>query len=285
MDKSHGMNFALVYDYNKRTGRFCLMDYAKTTPAEMREIIRRGEFVKPTSGLCAGYAQANLVILPKELAFDFMVFAQRNPKPCPVLDITEPGSPEPKITAPSADLTTDLPLYRVYKYGQVVDEPKEIKKYWKDDMVGILLGCSFTFESALLEGGIPVRHIEEKCNVPMYITNIQCKEGGVFKGPMVVSMRPIPGSMISRAVTLTNRVPAVHGAPVHIGSPEAIGIKDIARPDFGDSVTINPGEIPVFWACGVTPQAVAINMKPEIMITHFPGYMFITDLKDRELQV
>lgn len=262
-----------------------MMDYAKMTPAEMRKLIRKGEYVKPTSGVCAGYTQANLVILPHKLAFDFLIFAQRNPKPCPVLDITEPGSPEPRIMAPGADLSTDLPLYRVYRHGQVVDEPEEISKYWREDLVGILLGCSFTFESALLEGGVPVRHIEDKCNVPMYITNIQCKEGGVFKGPMVVSMRPIPGSLVPKAVALTAKFPAVHGAPVHVGSPEAIGIKDITKPDFGDSVTIKPGEIPVFWACGVTPQAVAINMKPEIMITHSPGYMFITDIKDRELQV
>jgi uncharacterized protein YcsI (UPF0317 family) len=244
-----------------------------------------GEYSKPTSGLCPGYAQANLVVLPKDLALDFMIFVQRNPKPCPVLDITEAGNPDPKKAAPGADIRTDIPLYRVYKKGELIDEPTDILSYWREDLVAFLLGCSFTFEKGLQKAGIPVRHIEEGCNVPMYITNIECMKGGIFQGPMVVSMRPIPGRLIPEAVRCTSRYPAVHGTPVHVGAPEEIGIKDIDKPDFGDRVTIKKGEIPVFWACGVTPQAVAMKVKPELMITHSPGHMFITDIREEELEI
>ncbi len=261
-----------------------MSEYRDATPARMRELIRKEQYTEPTSGVCSGYAQANLVILPRDLALDFMIFAQRNPKPCPVLDVTEAGNPEPKLMAPGADIRTDIPRYRVYRKGIMVDEPLNILDYWREDLVGFLLGCSFTFERALMDAGIPVRNIEENCNVPMYITRIQCTEGGVFRGPLVVSMRPVPGRLVPEAIRSTARYPAVHGAPVHVGDPEAIGIKDIDKPDFGDRVTINKGEIPVFWACGVTPQAVAMNVKPEIMITHSPGHMFITDISDRELQ-
>ena len=167
----------------------------------------------------------------------------------------------------------------------LVDEVLNLENYWRADLVAFLLGCSFTFESPLLDANIPVRHIEEKCNVPMYITNIQCKPAGIFHGPTVVSMRPMSEKDAIRAIQITSRFPAVHGAPLHVGDPEVIGIKDINKPDFGDSVTIKPGEIPVFWACGVTPQAVAMAVKPEIMITHAPGYMFVSDLKDEGLSV
>ncbi|MDI6706993.1 MAG: putative hydro-lyase [Bacillota bacterium] len=262
------------------------MDSLRTVnPSDVRTIIRMGEYSKPTSGLCPGYAQANLVVLPKDLALDFMIFVQRNPKPCPVLDITEAGNPDPKKAAPGADIRTDIPLYRVYKKGELVDEPTDILSYWREDLVAFLLGCSFTFEKGLLKAGIPVRHIEEGCNVPMYITNIECMKGGIFQGPMVVSMRPIPGRLIPEAVRCTSRYPAVHGTPVHVGAPEEIGIKDIDKPDFGDRVTIKKGEIPVFWACGVTPQAVAMKVKPELMITHSPGHMFITDIREEELEI
>lgn len=262
------------------------MENLKTmNPQEVRQLIRKGDFTGPTSGLCPGYVQANLVILPKEIAFDFMIFANRNPKPCPVIDITEPGKPVPSLVAPDASIITDLPKYRIYLRGELSEEVLNIGDYWREDFVGFLLGCSFTFESALIRAGIPIRHIEENKNVPMYITNIKCKNAGIFEGPMVVSMRPVHYDLVVKAVQVTSRFPSVHGAPVHIGNPKAIGIKDIDRPDFGDPVTIKDGEVPVFWACGVTPQAVAMRAKPDIMITHSPGHMFISDIREEELSI
>ena len=255
------------------------------SPRAVREQIRRGELLRPTAGLCPGYVQANLAVVPKDLAYDFLLFCQRNPKPCPVLDVTDVGSPEPRILAPGADLRRDIPRYRVWKHGELVDEPDHVEKYWRDDLVAFLLGCSFTFESALLKADVPVRHIEEDRNVPMYITNIACRPAGFFHGSTVVSMRPMSPEQAIRAVQVTSRFPGVHGAPLHIGDPAAIGIDDVHQPNFGDAVTIKPGEVPVFWACGVTPQAVAMAVKPELMITHAPGYMFIGDLRDEELAV
>jgi uncharacterized protein YcsI (UPF0317 family) len=254
-------------------------------PKEVRQKIREGLFNGQTSGQCPGYAQANLVVLPMHYALDFLIFCQRNPKPCPLLDVTEPGNPEPKLIAPGADITCDLPKYRVYEKGELKGEFTDIKDYWTKDMMGFLLGCSFTFEKALIGAGIPVRHIEEKHNVPMYITNIECSPAGLFHGPMVVSMRPIPKEIVVRAVQVTSRFPQVHGAPVHIGDPEDIGIKDISKPDFGDMSTIYNNEVPVFWACGVTPQAVAMKVRPDVMITHAPGHMFISDKKDEDYSV
>jgi uncharacterized protein YcsI (UPF0317 family) len=259
------------------------INYENLKPSEARQLIREGVLTGPTAGIALGYTQANLVILPKELAYDFLLFAFRNPKPCPILDVTDVGSPEPKGVAKGADLRTDIPKYRIYKKGVLEAEVNDIRDYWRDDFVAFLLGCSFTFEKALLENDIPVRHIEEGKNVPMYITNIETRPAGIFHGYMVVSMRPIPQNLVVRAVQVTSRFPSVHGAPVHIGDPKAIGIASLDKPDFGDPVEIKAGEVPVFWACGVTPQAVAMKSKPEIMITHSPGHMFITDLKDEML--
>lgn len=250
---------------------------------ELRLAIRLGEYTQPTPGLAPGYAQANLVILPQKYAFDFFLFCQRNPKPCPVLDVTEPGSPVPRLVAPDSDLRTDLPRYRIWEHGELKAEVTDITSYWREDLVAFLLGCSFTFEAALIGANIPVRHIEEGCNVPMFITNRQCLSAGIFHGPMVVSMRPIPPELVVRAVQVTSRYPFVHGAPVHIGDPHVIGVKDLMKPDFGDPVNFKVGEVPVFWACGVTPQAVAMEAKPDYMITHAPGHMFITDLKNEQL--
>ncbi len=261
------------------------MDFSKMAPKEVRQIIREGKITTFTSGMCNGYAQANLAILPKELAFDFLLFTQRNPKPCPVLDVTEIGNSEPKVAAPGADLRFDIPKYRIYRYGELTDEVTDLSKYWRDDLVAFLLGCSFSFEGPMLDAGLEVRHITDNHNVPMYITNIQCKPAGVFSGPMVVSMRPMTPKNAIRATQVTSRMPSVHGAPIHFGDPAAIGIKDIMKPDFGDPSTIKPGEVPVFWACGVTPQAVAMSVKPEFMITHAPGHMFITDLLNADLSV
>ncbi len=250
------------------------------TPSELRKLCRTGDMTTPTPGLAAGYNQANLVILPKSVAFDFLLFCHRNPKPCPVLDVTEVGNPEPQFVAPGADLRTDLPRYRIFRHGEIVEEVTDIKHLWKDDFVGFLIGCSFSFEAAMLNANIPVRHIQESKNVPMYKTNIPCQSAGIFSGFLVVSMRPLSPSNAIRAVQITSRFPKAHGAPVHWGNGEEIGIANIDKPDFGDAVTINPGEFPVFWACGVTPQVALLQAKPEIAITHSPGHMFITDLKD-----
>ncbi|MGF6947865.1 uncharacterized protein YcsI (UPF0317 family) [Neobacillus sp. B4I6] len=247
---------------------------------ELRSLLRKNEFTGPTAGFAPGHTQANLVILPKDLAYDFLLFCQRNPKSCPLLEVTDSGSPVPKLTAPNADLRFDLPKYRIYKKGVLVEELNDIGEYWKDNMVAFLIGCSFTFENSLIENGLVIRHIEENRNVPMYITNIPCQPAGVFQGNLVVSMRPFLASDAIRAVEVTSRFPAVHGSPVHIGNPEEIGIQNLAKPDFGDSVTVKEGELPVFWACGVTPQSVAMSSKPDLMITHAPGHMFITDVKD-----
>lgn len=261
------------------------MDLSKASPAEVRAMIRTGEITGQTSGMCDGYAQANLAILPKDLAFDFLLFTQRNKKPCPVLDVTEAGSPVPRLTAPGADIRTDIPRYRIYRKGELTDEVTDLSSFWRDDLVAFLLGCSFSFEAPMIEAGLEVRHITDHHNVPMYKTNIECVPAGVFHGPMVVSMRPMKPADAIRAVQITTRMPFVHGAPIHIGDPEAIGIHDIDKPDFGEPSEIRPGEVPVFWACGVTPQAVAMAVKPEFMITHAPGHMFITDIPNASLAI
>lgn len=258
-------------------------DLFHASPRMVRSMIRQGELVRPTAGMCGGYAQGNLVVLPKELAYDFLLFAQRNPKPCPLLEVSDEGSREFSITAPGSDIAVDIPKYRVYENGVLTGEYEDVSPFWRGDFVSFLIGCSFTFESPMMEEGVPVRHIENGRNVPMYITNIECKSAGVFSGPMVCSMRPIPGSLVSRAALVSGRYPKVHGAPVHVGDPSLIGIHDVMKPEFGDPPDIRPGEIPVFWACGVTPQAVCMNTKPPIVITHAPGYMFITDVKNGDL--
>jgi uncharacterized protein YcsI (UPF0317 family) len=259
-------------------------DLRHATAADVRSACRSAKFAGPTPGLAPGYVHANLVIVPRDLAFDFLLFCQRNPKPCPLLDVTEPGDPEPRGVAPGADLRTDLPAYRVFLRGELVDEPTDVRSYWRDDLVAFVIGCSFTFETALVQAGVPVRHVELGCNVPMYRTNIDCRSAGVFRGPMVVSMRPLTPAHAVTATRICARFPRAHGTPVHFGDPAAIGIRDIARPDFGDPVEFRPGEVPVFWACGVTPQAVVMTARPEFVITHKPGHMFLTDLKDTDLE-
>ena len=255
------------------------------SPSEIRELIRRGDLLRPTCGLAPGYTQANLVILPKEFSFDFFLFCQRNPKPCPILEVLEPGKYQPALLAPTADIRVDVPLYRVYQNGELISEERDITKYWSSELVSFLLGCSFTFEAALIKAGISLRHIDEGKNVTVYVTNIETIPAGIFSGPLVVTMRPIPTAKVVRAIQITSRFPGVHGAPVHIGEPEKIGITNLARPDYGDAVEIKDNEVPVFWACGVTPQAVALKSKTPLMITHSPGYMFITDLLDEDLSV
>ncbi len=248
-----------------------------STPREIRETIRRGQWARPTSGLAPAFAQANLVILDRSLAFELLLFCVRNPKPCPILEIMEPGVWEPRITAPGADIRTDVPLYRVWKQGELLAETPDITAHWNDNLVTFLLGCSFSFESALMAAGIPVRNIEEGRNVSMYTTNRPCIPAGPFSAPLVVSMRPIPDDQVVRAVQVTSRYASVHGAPVHIGDGTALGIRDLGRPDFGDPVTIRDGETPVFWACGVTSSLAVLSARPDLCLTHSPGHMFITD--------
>jgi uncharacterized protein YcsI (UPF0317 family) len=250
--------------------------------SELRALVRNKEWNKPTTGIAAGYVQANLVMLPEEEAFHFLLFCVRNPKPCPILDVLEPGQTEPRI-APGADLRTDLPKYRVYEKSALKAEVDEVTQFFHQGMVSFLLGCSFSFENAMLASGLPVRNIEEGKNVSMYVTNIPCIPSGPFACPMVVSMRPMKREQAVRAVQVTTRFHLTHGAPIHIGSPEEIGIKDLSRPDFGDPVTIHPGEVPLFWACGVTSTLAALSASLPLVITHAPGHMFVSDLKDEQM--
>jgi len=250
---------------------------SEKTPKEIRESIRKGEYRGDTANLAPGRIQANLVILKKNLALDFLSFCTVNPKPCPVIEVTSPGDPVPRISAPDADIRTDLGSYRVFKNGKLAEECSDIKKYWNDEMVAFLIGCSYSFEWILRSAEIPLRHVEENCTVPVYTTNIQLNKVGIFEGTMAVSMRPLRPEDAIKAIQITSRYPLVHGAPVHFGFPEKIGI-DINKPDFGNRVTINDGEIPLFWACGVTPQIVAMESGVEFMITHSAGHMFLTDL-------
>lgn len=253
------------------------------SPRGIRAIIRKGKWDKPTTGMAMGYAQANLVILPEKYAFDFFLFCQRNPRPCPLLEVLEPGMYSPVFLAAGADVRTDAPRYHFYVKGQRTASPKSVKALWRKDFVTFFLGCSFSFEEAMIRTGIPVRHIEEEKNVPMYVTNIECRPAGIFHGPMVVTMRPVMSEKVVRAVQVTSRYASVHGGPIHIGDPKAIGIKNLGEPDFGDPVTVQKGEVPVFWACGVTPQAAVMAAMPDICITHAPGHMFITDILNEEL--
>jgi uncharacterized protein YcsI (UPF0317 family) len=252
------------------------------TPKAVRKRIRSGQWNKPTSGTALGHVQANLVMVPKDAAFDFLLFCVRNPKPCPILDVLEPGQVEPRI-AQGADLRTDLPKYRVFEQGEFRAEVEEVSDLFTEETVSFLLGCSFSFENALQAAGIKIRNIEEGKNVSMYITNMDCRPAGRFSAPLVVSMRPMKPEQAVRAVQVTTRFHLTHGAPVHIGSPEEIAIKDLSRPDFGDPITILPGEIPVFWACGVTSGLAATSTPLPLVITHAPGHMFVSNLRDEDL--
>ena len=262
-------------------------NFAQMSPAQVRALIREGKITQPTTGMCDGYAQGNLVVLPKELAWDFLLFCQRNPKSCPLLEVADAGSRTFPVFGAGSDIARDIPKYRVYENGVMTGEYTDVSRFFDEpgrELVSFLIGCSFSFESALLEAGVPVRQIEEGVNVPMYNTNIPCASAGVFSGNMVVSMRPIPHEQVVQAVQISGAIPKVHGAPIHIGDPSVIGIDDISKPDFGDAVDIHEGEVPVFWPCGVTPQSVVMNVKPKFAITHAPGCMLITDTKNISLK-
>jgi len=248
-----------------------------------RLAIRRGEFRAPTAGLAPGYVQGNLAILPQAYAADFLLFCTRNPKPCPLIGVSEPGNPAMPALGADLDIRTDIPQYSLFENGEHAGDLDDLSAVWRDDFVTFAIGCSFSFEAALVEAGIPMRHIEQSKNVAMYRTNIATQAAGPFGGPLVVSMRPMSAAHAIRAIQITSRFPGVHGAPVHFGNPREIGIADIDRPDYGDVMEIKPGEVPVFWACGVTPQSAIRAARPAISITHKPGCMLITDLRNSAL--
>ena len=252
---------------------------------QVRQNSRQGIFTQPTAGAAPGFVQANLVVLPKSLAADFMLFCQRNPKPCPLLSISDPGSTFFPGYGDDLDIRTDIPRYRVWRNGELIDEVSNVTTYWRDDLISFAIGCSFSFEEALVAEGLDVRHISCASNVPMYRSNISTQSAGPFHGPLVVSMRPFKPADAIRAIQLTSKFPSVHGAPVHIGDASQIGISDLSKPDFGEPVEVRAGELPVFWACGVTPQAVLMASKPEFCITHAPGYMLVTDKLNAHLAI
>ena len=255
------------------------------SPAELRQKIRNGAHKGNTSGLCAGYVQCNLVILPADWAEDFLAFCEANHKPCPLIAVSQPGEFNLTKLGADIDIRSDIPSYRVFENGQLRNEVNDISDLWRDDLVAFLLGCSFSFEEALIAEGLDVRNVTEAVNVPMYRTNIDCTAVGQFAGQMVVSMRPFAPPEALRAAEISGRFPSVHGEPVHYANPEHIGITDIDQPDYGDSVTIKEGEHPLFWACGVTPQVALENAKPPFCITHSPGSMLVTDMKNSDLAV
>lgn len=252
------------------------------TPAEFRDAVRAGLHTTPTAGICPAFTQGNLVILPRDYADEFLRFARLNPKSCPIIGMTEPGDTRvPELGG--VDVMADFPTYCVFRDGEQVDEVHHLRDLWRDDLVGFVIGCSYSFEGALLDAGVPIRHIEQRTNVPMYVTNIANGQAGRFGGNLVVSMRPMSAAQAIRAVQVTSRFPSVHGAPVHLGDPSLIGIADVDAPSFGDRSVIHPGEIPVFWACGVTPQQAILSARPSLAITHKPGHMVVTDIRNSHL--
>ncbi|MCD0502909.1 putative hydro-lyase [Bordetella petrii] len=262
-----------------------VQDLAPQRGRAVRMDARNGRLASPTAGLAAGNVQANLAILPAALAADFLLFCQRNPKACPLLAMSGPGDPALPELGHDIDIRTDLPRYRVWRHGELAQEPTDVRDVWRDDLVSFLIGCSFSFEEALLAEGIEVRHIACQSNAPMWRCSIPTRAAGPFSGPLVVSMRPFAPADAIRAIQITSRFPSVHGAPVHIGDPSLIGIQDLQRPDYGDAVPVRAGEIPVFWACGVTPQSVIATARPDLCITHAPGHMLVTDLLNSRLAV
>jgi uncharacterized protein YcsI (UPF0317 family) len=251
----------------------------------IRLACRDGSLTGTTSGMAPGFVQGNLAVLPADLAADFLRFCQANPRPCPIIGVSDVGSPKVPVLGRDLDIRTDLPGYRVWKDGELVAETGDVSEWWRDDLVSFVIGCSLSFEEALLDEGIPLRHVERSIRVPMFRTSIPCAPAGRFSGPMVVSMRPLKPAQAIRAIQITSRFPAVHGAPVHIGHPEQIGISDLSKPDYGDPVEVLPDEIPVFWACGVTPQSVIAEVKPSFAITHAPGCMLVTDRRNTEFAI
>jgi uncharacterized protein YcsI (UPF0317 family) len=252
-------------------------------PREVRRAIRRREHTGHTAGLAPGYVQGNLCIVPQQYAADFLLFCQRNPKPCPVLGVSEPGDPRIPALGEDLDIRTDIPSYRIFEDGKFARDVPDLRDVWRKDLVAFVLGCSFSFEEALMEAGLPLRYVEQKTNVPMFRTSVDTVPAGPFRGKLVVSMRPFKPADAIRAIQITSRFPSVHGAPVHLGRPDLIGIQDLSKPWVGDPTEVREDEIPLFWACGVTPQSVALDARLPLVITHTPGHMLVTDLKNADL--
>lgn len=259
-------------------------DLSSLSPQALRPHIRAGRVTGQTAGLAPGYLQGNLAILPASAALDFARFCQRNPKPCPLVGVSDTGDPMLRTLGADIDIRTDVPSYNIYRDGELSGQATDIKDLWTADSVAFVLGCSFSFEAALQAEGVPLRHVETNTTVPMYRTDIDCVPAGPFRGTMVTSMRPMSTADAIRAVEITARFPMTHGTPVHIGDPAAIGIDDVMRPDWGDPPTIHAGEVPVFWACGVTPQNVIQAAKLPQVITHTPGCMLIADLPSGDIR-
>jgi len=246
----------------------------------LRAAIRAGQYTGHTAGLGRGYLQANVVILPATLALDFMRFCQRNPKPCPLVGVSDTGDPMMHTLGRDIDIRSDVPAYNIYRHGRLERSAPDIADLWTGDMVAFALGCSFTFEHALMQAGLPLWHVENDTTVPMFRTDIACVSAGPFSARMVVSMRAIDGRRVDEAVALSRRYPLAHGAPVHVGDPAEIGIHDLTRPDWGDPAPVGADQVPVFWACGVTPQVAIEAAAPLLCITHKPGHMLITDIPE-----
>ena len=257
------------------------VDYGGLMPREARLLFRNG-LVRQTSGMCYGYLQLSMKIIPKAHAFDFLLFCQRNPAPQPVVEVLEPGVYHPRLLAADADVRTDCPRYRVWKHGKVAQTVEDITPFWRDDLVTFFVGGSFTFERTLMQAGIPMRHNEESVPIPIYVTNVMTNPAGPFRGPIAVTMRPIRRSMLARAVEVTSRIPNAHGSPMWIGDPAGIGIADIDRPDFGKRVTIKPDEVAVFWACGVTANMAIQNAQLDFVLTQEPNHVFISDIREED---
>ena len=262
-----------------------MTDFNTLSPEMLRAACRDGTFDGPTSGHAPGSVQANLVILPSSYAEEFEEFCIKNPQPCPVLEVLSAGNFEVNKIAPKADIRTDLPRYRVFRDGRPQFEATDILDLWNGDLVTFLLGCSFVAEDALLKAGLLLPHISETGFVPMYQTTVPCESAGRFKGTMVVSMRPFDSEEAERAADITKSYPMAHGAPIHTGDPAILGIEDVNNPEFGEPVTMSPGQVPVFWACGVTPQLAIANAKPPIAVTHAPGHMFVADITSESTRI
>ena len=258
------------------------MSFDRSDPRAVRLAARSGAFAGVTAGLAPGCVQGNLCILPREFAADFREFCERNPKPCPLIGVSGPGDPRLPSLGEDLDVRSDVPRYRVFRDGELKGEVTDIRELWTADMVAFVIGCSFSFEEALVEAGVPLRYVAEGKNVAMYLTNLETEPAGPFRGPMAVSMRPLVAADAIRAIQITARFPKAHGSPVHIGKPELIGIRDLDRPFAGDRIDVRPDELPVFWACGITPQAAVLRAKPAICITHAPGHMLVTDRRNSE---
>lgn len=248
--------------------------------ADIRKAIRAGAYDGHTAGLALGRLQCNVVILPKAFADDFKRYCLRNPKPCPVVYIGEAGEPGLRGLGDGIDIRTDVPKYFIYEAGVLSSSTKDISELWQEDFVTFAIGCSFTFEAALIAAGYRLKHVEANLTVPMFRTNLMTQEAGRFHGPMVVSMRAFPRHQMEDVVAVTEKFPHAHGGPVHVGDPSVIGIEDLGNPNWGDPTELGTDDVPAFWACGVTPQVAIENARPPICITHAPGRMLICDKPD-----